>query len=1042
MSEEKQKHRLFKVAKELNTGSLTLVDHLAAKGFTVTNSPNEKLSDEMYNVLIKEFASEKILKQKVDQIKEAKQEKRLHREDSPEQDDEEPLSAEQLRKGYLDHPKSAQKGDAVVDKSAEVVKEEINPRVPGLKVKGMIDLDALSGRKPKPKEEPEAVVVETPVAKVAEPVVEAVVTPIEVAPVVTPIAEPVVAPVVVAPIVVEQPVVVEKPIVVEEIKIVETPKVEQPEVKVEAPVVEQPKIDVPQQKPVEVVHEVVAEQPPVVVAEPLIAVPPVAVAPEADSEVENAVVRASDHSPKLAGLIVKGKIDLDALSGKKPKPKLAAGAAASGTTPTTDESGDDADKKKRKRKRKRKKPGGLPGTTPAQTGTTPAKTGTPQTGRPTTGTPVKRGPNTPVTAADKKKKDDASEKEISDIIKSTLADMRKSAGRSRQRLRRGKRDSDARKRENEAQLRADEASILEVTEFITANELANMMDIPVTEIIGKCMELGLFVSINQRLEADVIQLLAGEYDFEVRFIDIADKAFEDAEVDADDPEDLESRAPIITVMGHVDHGKTSLLDYIRKANIVAGEAGGITQHIGAYEVTNDDGKRICFLDTPGHEAFTAMRARGAKVTDLVIIVIAADDSIMPQTREAINHAEAAGVPMVFAINKMDKPGANSEHIRLKLSEMNILVEDWGGKFQCQEISAKTGKGIPELLEKVLLEAEMLDVKANPNKSASGTVVEARLDKGRGVVATVLVQDGTLEIGDSLVAGVHFGRVRAMMDERGNRVKKVGPSTPVQLVGLSGTPQAGDRFVVYEDERKAKDIAVRRSELYREQQLRQNKRPTLEEVARRKALGDFRELNIIVKGDVDGSVEALSDSLLKLSQGEVAVKVIHKAVGQITEADVLLATASDAIIIGFQVRPSINAKKLADTEGIDIRLYSIIYDAINQVRDALEGLLTPEKREEITGTAEIREVFKVTKVGTIAGCMVVDGEINRKDPIRLIRNGIVIQQGRLGSLKRFKDDVREVKRGFDCGMQIDNYNDIEIGDVIEQFKTTEVARKLK
>ncbi len=1019
MSEEKQKHRLFKVAKELNTGSQTLVDHLAAKGYTIANTPNEKLSDEMYNALMKEFASEKILKQKVDQIKEAKQEKRLHHEEHSEHEDEEPLSAEQLRKGYLDHPKSGHKPEVAAEKGPDALKTHSDSRVPGLNVKGKIDLDALSGRKPKPVEEPVQPPVVEPVAKVVEPVV---------APIVEP---PVVAPVVEVPKVVEPPKVVEQPVV-------EAPKVVEPPVVVEAPkVVEQPQAQVVEPKPkVEEVAPVEA------VASPEVRPEVVETAEPVD---ENAVHRAAEHSPKLAGLIVKGKIDLDALSGRKPKPKLAS-ASAPATTSATDE-GSEEDKKKRKRKRKRKKAAtpGTPGTpgTQGQVGGGPNKG--PQQGgaKPPLGQQgAKRPVNAPLTAADKKKKDEVADKQISDIIKSTLANMRKGAGRTRQQLRRGKRDSDARRRENEEQMRADEALVLEVTEFITANELANMMDVPVTEIIGKCMELGLFVSINQRLEADIIQLLAEEYEYEVRFIDIADKAFEDAELESDNEADLESRAPIITVMGHVDHGKTSLLDFIRKANIMAGEAGGITQHIGAYEVVTEDGKRICFLDTPGHEAFTAMRARGAKVTDLAIIVIAADDSIMPQTREAINHAQAANVPMIFAINKMDKAGANPEKIRLQLSEMNILVEDWGGKYQCQEISAKSGKGVPELLEKVLLESEMLDLKANPNKPARGTVIEARLDKGRGVVATVLVQDGTLEVADSLVAGVHYGRVRAMSDEHGKRVKKVGPSTPVQLVGLAGTPQAGDRFVVYEDERKAKDIAVRRSELYREQQLRQQKRPTLEEVARRKALGDFRELNIIVKGDVDGSVEALSDSLLKLSQGEVAVKVIHKAVGQITEADVLLATASDAIIIGFQVRPSINAKKLADTEGIDIRLYSIIYDAINQVRDALEGLLTPEKKEEITGTAEIREVFKVTKVGTIAGCMVVDGEINRKDPIRLIRNGIVIQQGRLASLKRFKDDVREVKRGFDCGMQIDNYNDIEMGDVIEQFKTTEVARKLK
>ncbi|MFN8396512.1 MAG: translation initiation factor IF-2 [Bacteroidia bacterium] len=965
---------------------------LASKGFNISNNPNEKLSDDMYNVLLKEFASEKSLKQKVDQIKEAKQEKRQQHEETQEQDDDEPLSAEQLRSGYL----SARK-DTGHPKPKTEEKEEENRF--GLKVKGKIDLDALSGKKPKPKEEPQQKVVTPEVKK--EPV---------------------------APVVEERPVVeVKQPKVEEPVVVQPVAKVEEPPVREEQPVV----VHTPPVKE----EAPVAEVP---VREERVETPQVEKQPQVEEESsapeENTVVRASDHSPKLQGLNIKGKIDLDALSGKRPRPKTAVGAGTaaggSGTASGTQDGGEDGEKKKKRRRRSnRKKPATVPGTPTTQQGGGPNKPGT--------GPGVKR----PLPGGDRKKKEEVSDKELNDVIKRTLAEMKTGPSRTRQHLKRSKRDSDARRRETEAQRRAEEESILEVTEFITANEIANMMGIPVTEIIGKCMELGLFVSINQRLEADIIQLLAEEYGFTVRFVDIADKDFDEADADTDDAENLQHRAPIITVMGHVDHGKTSLLDYIRKANIVAGEAGGITQHIGAYEVIMDDGRRIAFLDTPGHEAFTAMRARGAKVTDLVIIVIAADDQVMPQTREAINHAEAAGVPMVFAINKIDKAGANSEKIRLQLSEMNILVEDWGGKFQCQEISAKSGLGVPELLEKVLLEAEMLDLKANPNKPAKGTVIEARLDKGRGVVATVLVQDGSLEIGDSLVAGVHFGRVRAMMDERGKRVKKVGPSTPVQLVGLAGTPQAGDRFVVYEDERKAKDIAVRRSELYREQQLRQNKRPTLEEIARRKALGDFKELNIIVKGDVDGSVEALSDSLLKLSQGEVAVKVIHKAVGQITEADVLLATASEAIIIGFQVRPSPNARRLAEAEGIDIRLYSIIYDAINQVKDALEGLLSPEKKEEITGTAEIREVFKITKVGSIAGCMVVDGEINRKDPIRLIRDGIVIHQGKLSSLKRFKDDVREVKKGFDCGMQIDGYNDIQERDVIEQFKTTEVARKL-
>lgn len=1024
MSEEKkQNYRLFKVAKELNVGSSTLVEHLSEKGFEISNSPNEKLSGEMYMVLLREFSSEKVLKQKAEQIKEAKQEKKQQAEEVVEQD-EVPLSAEQLRSGYLDPRKEAaklaQKQEPVAEKPVEPAKTEVEEKSSfGLKVKGKIDLDSLSGKRPKAKEEPakietpvETPKVETPKVVEQKPVVEEK-APEVVQPVVK-VEEPKAKeePKVEAPVVeAKQPEKVEPIVEVKVEKPAEKPAAEKPAPEVEKPVAEKPKTEEPTQKVVETPAKETETESPVE---------------------EEAVVRAADHSPKLQGLTVMGKIDLNQFNSKKPKAKA-------------DETASEEEKKKRKRKRKRKKPTTGTGTGTATPGTNTGTGSGPNTQGGGSGGGQQRSSNNQRrgggnSAADKKKKEDMSEKEINDIIKSTLADLRKGAGRSRQRLRKGKRDSDARRRENEAAQRAEDAMTLEVTEFITANELANMINVPVTEIIGKCLELGLFVSINQRLEADVIQLLAGEYGFDVRFIDIADKEFEDSDDIDDRPEDLVPRAPIITVMGHVDHGKTSLLDYIRKAKIASGEAGGITQHIGAYEV-DVNGKKICFLDTPGHEAFTAMRARGAKLTDLVIIVIAADDQVMPQTTEAINHAEAAGVPMVFAINKIDKPGANSERIRTQLSERNILVEDWGGKFQCQEISAKTGIGVDDLLEKVILESEMLELKANPDKPARGTVVEARLDKGRGVVATVLVQDGTLKVADSMVGGVHFGRVRAMMDEHGKRIKSAGPSTPVQLLGLMGTPQAGDRFIVYEDERKAKDIALRRSELYREQQLRQNKRPTLEEVARRKALGDFKELNIIVKGDVDGSVEALSDSLLKLSQEEVAVKVIHKAVGQITEADVLLATASDAIIIGFQVRPSVNARRLADNEGVDVRLYSVIYDAINQVRDALEGLLSPETKEDITGTAEIREVFKVTKVGTIAGCMVIDGTINRKDPIRVIREGIVIYQGRLGSLKRYKDDVKDVHKGFECGMQVDGYNDIRNLDIIEQFKTTEVARKL-
>jgi translation initiation factor IF-2 len=714
-----------------------------------------------------------------------------------------------------------------------------------------------------------------------------------------------------------------------------------------------------------------------------------------------------------------GKIDLpsDRRSRKKDE------KTTSGDKSSTED--DDSKKRKRKRRRKRKTTG--PGTT---------------TGTGNTSSAPNRGNDRKRPAA--KKKEDPSEKDISEIIKSTLADLtsKKGGRKGGKDWRKRKRDTHAERREAEMDERAKQAKKLEVTEFITANDLANLMNVSVTDIITKCMQLGMFVSINQRLEADVIQILAGEYGYEVEFVDLAEKEFEEAMEVEDLEEDLSERPPIITVMGHVDHGKTSLLDYIRKANIASGEAGGITQHVGAYEVTMEGGRRICFLDTPGHEAFTAMRARGAKVTDLVIIVVSADDAVMPQTKEAINHSRSAGVSMIFAINKMDKAGADPDRIRQQLSEMNILLEDWGGNFQSQEISAKTGQGVSELLEKVLIESEMLELKANADKPARGTILEARLDKGRGVVANMLVQDGTLRVGDSMVAGIHFARVRAMMNEHGDRIETAGPSTPVQILGLSGTPQAGDRFLVYEEERKAKEIAQRRNELFREQSLHKNKRPTLEVLARRRALGDFKELNVIVKGDVDGSVEALSDSLLRLSVDEVAVNVIHKAVGQISEADVLLATASDAIIIGFQVRPSVNARKTADNEGVDIRLYSVIYDAIDEVKDALEGMLSPDVKEEIVGSADIRDVFKITKVGIVAGCIVQDGKMNRKDPIRLIRDGIVIYQGHLSSLKRFKDDVKEVTRGYECGMQIDGYSDIKEGDVIEQYNQKEVARKLK
>jgi translation initiation factor IF-2 len=641
-------------------------------------------------------------------------------------------------------------------------------------------------------------------------------------------------------------------------------------------------------------------------------------------------------------------------------------------------------------------------------------------------------------------KEEPSEKEIQDQIKATLARL-SGAGKSgkfaqRAKFRRQKRDDVAASAEELALEQEMQSKVLKVTEFVTANELAAMMDVSVTQVISTCMSLGMFVSINQRLDAETLTIVADEFGYQVEFVKPQD---EEADLDVPDNDaDLKPRAPIVTIMGHVDHGKTSLLDFIRKTNVIAGEAGGITQHIGAYEVTLPENKgKITFLDTPGHEAFTAMRARGAQVTDIVIIVIAADDSVMPQTREAINHAQAAGAPMIFAFNKIDKPGANADKIREQLATMNILVEEWGGKYQSQEISAKTGLNVDKLLEKVLLEAELLELKANPNKRAVGTVIEAALDKGRGIVTTVLVQAGTLKVGDPILAGCYSGRVKALTNERGQRIERVGPSTPVQVLGMQGAPTAGDKFNALDSEVEAREIANKRMQLQREQGLRTQKHITLDEIGRRLAVGNFKELNIIVKGDVDGSIEALSDSLLKLSTEQIQVNIISKAVGQISESDVLLASASDAIIIGFQVRPSSGARKLAEQEQIDIRLYSIIYDAINEIKAAMEGMLAPTFEEKIVANVEIRETFKISKVGTIAGCMVLDGKITRNSKIRIIREGVVIFTGELASLKRFKDDVKEVNAGYECGLNIANYNNIEVGDIVEAYENVEVKRKL-
>ncbi|MBS7333868.1 MAG: translation initiation factor IF-2 [Weeksellaceae bacterium] len=633
-----------------------------------------------------------------------------------------------------------------------------------------------------------------------------------------------------------------------------------------------------------------------------------------------------------------------------------------------------------------------------------------------------------------------SDEDVKKQIKDTL-DKLTSKGQNKKSAKHRKDKRNERRFQAEMEQEAmDKDKTLQVTEFVTVNELASLMDVSVMDVISACMALGIMVTMNQRLEADTIQLVADDFGFEVQFASAEEE--NDEEEIVDNEEDLQERAPIVTVMGHVDHGKTSLLDYVRKANVIAGESGGITQHIGAYNVTLANGKRVAFLDTPGHEAFTAMRARGAQVTDIAIIVIAADDQIMPQTREAISHAQAAGVPMVFAINKIDRPAANPEKVKEQLAQMNLLVEDWGGTYQSQEISAKSGLGVDELLDKVLLEAEVLELKANPNRKALGTVVEAALDKGRGYVSTMIVQNGTLEVGDYILAGSNHGKVRAMLDERGNQVKKAGPSTPVTILGLDGAPTAGDKFKVYEDEREAKQIASRREQLQREQTIRTQKHITLDEIGRRLALGDFKQLNIILKGDVDGSVEALTDSLQKLSTDEIVVNILHKGVGQITESDVLLASASDAVILGFNVRPGTNARDLADKEEIEIRAYSIIYDAINDIKEAMEGMLSPELKEQVTGNIEIRETFKVTKVGTIAGCMVLDGKVYRTSKIRIIRDGVVVHEGELASLKRFKDDVKEVSKGYECGLNIKNYNDIHIGDIIEAYETIEVKKKLK
>ena len=876
---------------------------------------------------------------------------------------------------------------------APVERIKIETKLEGPKVVGKIDLDKKSKPEPAPvvKEEPVKEEVVTP-----EPVVaEKVVTP-----------EPIVAEKVVPPTpppVVEKPaeLVIETPPVVEEVKA--PPAVE----KVKAPPVieEVKKPDPVAEKPAPVI-----EKAPPVKEEAKVLVP------------ESTVIKAKGN--KLAGLKVLGKIELPVE--KKPESSQ--------------------DKKKRKRKHVSRM-GKLTGITDQKFFKNKENENKTTTG--STARPNDRNTSTTPNRGGKRgapRKEVVKEVDVKDSIKQTLARMQSRGPDFGAKQRREKRKTRAERAELHDAIEQHESTYLKVTEFISAAELASLMDVTVNEVIGTCMEMGMFVSINQRLDAESIQMIALEYDFEIEFISAEEEIQAEALEIEDATETLKSRAPIVTIMGHVDHGKTSLLDYIRTTKVATGEAGGITQHIGAYNVKisegDNKGKSLTFLDTPGHEAFTAMRARGAKVTDVVIIVISADDSIMPQTKEAINHAQNAGVPIVFAFNKMDKPGANPDKIRQDLSAQNILVESWGGKFQEQEISAKTGKGIEELMDKVILESELLELKANPDRNANGTVIEATLDKGRGYVATILVEAGTLKVGDIILAGQYFGRVRAMIDDLGERIDVAGPSTPVQILGLPGAPQAGDKFNVMETDREAREIANKREQIIREQSIRAKRHITLDEIGRRKAIGSFKELNVIVKGDVDGSVEALSDSLLKLSTEEVQVKIIHKGVGQISESDVLLASAADAIILGFQVRPSGNARKIADTEEIEIRLYSVIYAAIDELKDAMEGLLAPTEQEVITGNIEVREIFKISKVGTIAGSYVTDGFVKRANNVRIIRDGIVLHEGSIDQLKRYKDDMSEVKKGYECGIKIAKFNDLQVGDIIESYEIQEIKRKLK
>lgn len=1024
--------RLIKVAKDLNVGISTLVEHLQKQGIEVENSPRTKVSDEAYEILLRDFQKSIAIKSQADQLtigtrnkenekkeeqererkkREAEARTRKEEEARKKREEEERIQREleRLRKEEAEQERrlKAEKEAAEHKKQAELeaAKKKLN-------VVGKIDLDEVN-KKARPKNQQSK----------------------------------------------SQPKRQDKPKTTQRktVKPVQQPTAKN---KVETPI---PPVVSDKESKEEVIPETMIETPP------------------------KEIIKA--EAPQLKGLKIKGKINLDQF--KKPtkkrrktkeeeaKEKAAKSSSApkpsnskEGEKKTAATAGDSNDKRRRKRRRKKvvKPPTLEPTEKKVVAATGDKKEGDKKEGdkkegdKKTAGTPSRAGtarpprrrqdrPRRTIVGANSRRRGPAkkeepkevSQKEIQDKIKATMARIAGGSKNKRQRVRRSNRDQ--KREQQEKRDEQEHTEVIQVTEFISVSEFASLMDVGATEIIMTCMNAGIIVSINQRLDAEVIELIADEYGHEIEFISAEEQIDLEEEDDViDDPKDLLPRAAIVTVMGHVDHGKTSLLDHIRKANVADGEAGGITQHIGAYEVKVGD-KRVTFLDTPGHEAFTAMRARGAKVTDVAVIIIASDDSVMPQTKEAISHAQAAGVPIVFAINKIDKPGANPERIKEQLASMNLLVEDWGGKYQSQDISAKEGIGIDELVEKIQLEAEILELQANPNKNAIGVILEASLDKGRGYVAKMLVQAGSLKVGDSVVAGEHSGKVKAMFNERNKRVKKVGPSTPVLVLGLSGAPQAGERFKVLESDQETRNLANKRAQLNREQQQRATRRLTLDDLGRRIKLGNFQQLNLIVKGDVDGSIEALSDSLLKQSIENIQINIVHRAVGQITESDVLLAAASDAIIIGFQVRPSVSARRLGEQEGVDVRLYSVIYDAIDEIRAAMEDMLEAKQEKEVTAQIEVRDVFKISKVGTIAGCYVTEGKVNRSNFVTIIRNGIVVyptkegQQAELESLKRFKDDVKEIGSGYECGVKIKNFNDVKVGDVFETYEIIEVKQTL-